>query len=196
MVKASWGTARALVLAHEGGFVNHPRDPGGATFKGVTQRVYDAYRRSEGKPLRSVRFAEDAEIFEIYEEQYAAPIKFDKLPAGLDYAVYDCAVNSGVSRASKLLQRVLRMNDVDGVIGLVTIGRAREAAAKNEERLIAEYCKARYLFVSQLDTFDVFGKGWTRRIDEVEVGAIKLARADTEFNMPAAAAGKAYKRAA
>lgn len=193
MVKASFDRAFALMLAHEGGFVNHPRDPGGATNKGVTQRVYDAYRRSEGKTLRSVAFIEAAEVAEIYQDQYATPIKFDKLPAGLDYAVFDMAVNSGVSRASKTLQRVLRLNNVDGQIGLVTIAAAREAAKRNEEALIQAFNDARHSFLESLDTYDTFGKGWTRRVNEATVFAMKLARNDNEFVMPAATAGKAYK---
>lgn len=209
MVKASWNTSYRLTLAHEGGFVDHPRDPGGATNKGVTQKVYNAYRSAKGLPMRSVRLIEDREVSEIYSEQYAAPVKFDLLPAGVDYAVYDFAVNSGVKRASQFVQRLAGVDD-DGIIGFVTLSAIKRKVATNEEAFIKRYCEMRMSFLESLSHFDTFGRGWTRRVMGARLGfqdtdngvidyAVKLARADAEFVMPRAVgaltgevAGKAY----
>lgn len=195
MVAASYSTAYKLTLGSEGGFSDHPRDNGGATNFGIIQLVYDAFRDTHGLTKRSVKLIESGEVGMIYEDQYARPIMFNRLPAGVDYAVFDFAVNSGVSRAGKTLQRIVGVT-VDGQIGLRTVAAVREAAARNEEGLIEQISEARQRFVQSLNTFDVFGKGWTKRIDQVEVNAIKLARNDKEFIMPTVTAGKAYLRAA
>lgn len=195
MVAASYSTALRLTLGSEGGVSDHPRDPGGLTNFGITQAVYDAFRVAHGISKRSVRLIESGEVSMIYEDQYARPIMFNRLPAGVDYAVFDFAVNSGVNRASKALQTIVGV-EADGHIGLVTIAAVRAACERNEERLIEQISEARQAFVEKLDTFATFGKGWTKRIDQVEVNAIKLARNDNEFVTPAVVAGKAYKRAA
>ena len=100
----------------EGGYVNHPKDPGGATDRGITQRTYDAWNRLHGRPLRPVRGISKDEANAILVSQYFAPVKFDQLPSGLDYAVVDFAVNSGTSRAAKELQKLLGVA-ADGIIG-------------------------------------------------------------------------------
>ncbi|WP_246677573.1 glycosyl hydrolase 108 family protein [Mesorhizobium sp. B2-3-12] len=96
------------MLAHEGGYSNHPADPGGATMKGVTQRVYDGYRKSKGLSTRSVKGIQTAELNEIYDRQYWDAVKGDLLPAGVDYVVFDGAVNSGPGRSIMWLQQALR----------------------------------------------------------------------------------------
>lgn len=166
MTVATYNPALALVLGHEGGYVNHPLDPGGATNKGVTQRVYDAYRRVHGLPTRSVRYIESGEVKIIYKENYWNLVRGDILPAGLDYAMFDFAINSGVSRAIKYLQAGLGFTgeDIDGVIGDLTRTRVNEAAKANEVLLIQKLCEDRMRFVRGLKTFKTFGKGWTRRI--------------------------------
>lgn len=196
MTAANYKPGLKLVLAHEGGFVNHPKDPGGATNKGVTQKVYDAYRKVNGLPVQSVRNISDSEVAEIYQKQYWRLVRGDSLPAGLDYAVFDFAVNSGVSRAIRYLQRLVGVED-DAVIGNMTLAAIYEAAKKDEEGLIIRYCANRMAFLKSLGTFPTFGKGWTRRVigyqDGVQVNdtgvidyAIKMARADFDYQMPAA----------
>ncbi|WP_245499285.1 glycosyl hydrolase 108 family protein [Mesorhizobium sp. M1A.F.Ca.ET.072.01.1.1] len=97
----------ARVLAHEGGYSNHPADPGDATMKGVTQRIYDAYRRSKKLALRSVKSITSQELFEIYDRQYWDTVKGGLLPAGVDYVVFDGAANSGPKQSILWLQRAL-----------------------------------------------------------------------------------------
>lgn len=149
------------LLIHEGGYVNHPKDPGGATNKGVTQRVYTAYRKRMGREDRSVRHIEMSEVMDIYRTQYWDAVDGDLLPVGLDYAVYDFAVNSGPDRAVKFLQRILRVRE-DGIIGNLTLEAIR--GVNNIEGLIEEYCVSRWEWMQTLKTWDTFGRGWTRRV--------------------------------
>lgn len=158
-----------LVLLHEGGYVNHPRDPGGATNRGVTQAVYDGYRKTRGLPIQSVRMITEEEVRAIYRFQYWDRVHGDLLPTGLDYAVFDFAVNSGVSRAAKYLQAVLGVAQ-DGVIGARTLG-----AIKSPTNTIISLCARRMGFLRNLKTFLTFGKGWTRRVTDVQKHALDMA---------------------
>src|SRR4051812_49409881 len=110
----------ADVLRREGGFVHDPLDPGGATNHGVTQHEYTHWRAGHGLPSRSVRLIATDEIAAIYAEDYWQPIRGDDLPAGVDYCVFDFAVNSGPTRAVKFLQRAVGAKD-DGAIGDKTL---------------------------------------------------------------------------
>lgn len=168
-MKENYQNCLNLVLIHEGGFVNDPRDNGGATNKGVTQAVYDAWRVSHGLEARSVKFINDAELGGIYGLNYWARIRGDDLPAGVDYAVFDFAVNSGVNRASRYLQMVIGVA-ADGKIGPATI-----AAIRNPLAAIGALCDKRLAFLRGLDDFDHFGKGWTSRVNDVAAKAKGMA---------------------
>lgn len=154
----------AKVLVHEGGYVNHPRDPGGATNQGVTQRVYDDYRRSLGVKPQSVKLMAAGERDSIYRARYWALAKCDSLPAGVSYVVFDGAVNSGVSRSVKWLQRAVGVA-ADGVVGTETLNAVR--AHPNHDALIAKIVGLRMRFLKALKTWKTFGKGWTRRLEGV-----------------------------
>ena len=167
MTASNFKLGLTYVLAFEGGYVNHPKDPGGATNKGITQNVYDAYRRVLGLPTQSVAGISSGEAAAIYRQQYWQAILGDKLPTGVDYALFDFAVNSGVSRAVKTLQSVLGV-DADGHMGFVTMSRLD---SWQPERLIVDLCERRIKFVKGLETFDTFGKGWLRRIQGNKAGA-------------------------
>ncbi len=188
----------------EGGYVNHPEDPGGATDRGITQRTYDAWNDRMGRRRRPVRGISKAEAERIIEFQYLDAVRADALPSGLDYAVADYAVNSGPGRAVKDLQRVLGVR-VDGVIGLQTLAAVQAA---NTQEVIVALCQRRMSFLKSLRTWRVFGKGWTRRVvgdlPGVQTGdigvidrAVRMAR-DTDQSIPApkqAAPGKADESA-
>jgi lysozyme family protein len=163
MTASSYKPSLALVLSHEGGYVNHRADPGGPTNKGITQKVYDAYRVYNGMLKQSVRNITSTEVSDIYNRQYWKLIRGDSLPTGLDYAVFDFAVNSGVSRAIKYLQHLVGTAP-DGVIGLVTLAAVSNKARNNIEAMIAQYCADRLAFMQSLHTFATFGVGWTRRV--------------------------------
>lgn len=152
------------VLLHEGGYVNHRLDPGGATNQGVTQKVYDDYRESKGLKSRSVKSLEQNELEEIYRVRYWSAIKGDSLPVGVSYVVFDGAVNSGVAQSTKWLQRALGVNP-DGVIGPATLNAVKEW--KNYDNLIDKICDRRLAFLKSLKTWSTFGKGWQSRVEQV-----------------------------
>lgn len=156
------------VLVHEGGYVNHPKDPGGATNKGVTQRVYDSWRRARNLSVQSVREIRDNEVEAIYRTQYWDAVRGDDLPSGVNYAVFDFAVNSGPKRAIRFLQREIGVAD-DGVIGNVTLGALRDV--KDMADLVRRFCAARMEWLKTLSTFSTFGRGWSKRVMGVRSGA-------------------------
>lgn len=151
----------SYVAVHEGGRVDHPSDPGGRTNLGVTQRVYDAWRKRRGLRPQDVWKIGADEAKEIFREGYWTPAGCDQMWPGLNYAVFDYAVNSGVSRAVKELQRLLRVPE-DGIFGPIT--RAAAAGVDDKPGLIAKYCVARVKFLMSLRTWPTFGKGWMRRV--------------------------------
>lgn len=162
-MKENWEKCFRLVLSHEGGFVNHPRDPGGRTNLGVTQRSWEAYidrpvTEAEMKALTPEM------VKPFYKSRYWDKVRGDELPAGVDYAVYDLAVNSGPTRAAKYLQQVVGV-PADGIIGRKTMAAVMDAQA---DEVVDAICGIRVDFLRSLPTFEVFGKGWMRRVAEVE----------------------------
>lgn len=164
MAASSFDAALARVLDHEGGYSNHPADPGGPTMKGIIQRVYDAYRTRSGQPLRPVRQIERDELVAIYRSQYWDAVRGDDLPAGLDYMVFDGAVNSGPAQAAKWLQRALAV-PADGQVGAVTLAAAARCADLGA--LVDDICARRLAMLKRLATWPVFGAGWGRRVADV-----------------------------
>ncbi|MGX1496893.1 lysozyme family protein [Labrenzia sp. MBR-25] len=166
MTAVNFEECLSWVLVHEGGYVNHPKDPGGATNKGVIQRTYDGYRRRMNLSKHSVKHITEAEVRAIYREQYWQAVAADRLPAGVDYAVFDYGVNSGPKRAIKDLQRVLGVKP-DGWIGNVTLAALGDLSA---DTVVRQLCERRYKFVRSLKHWSTFGKGWTRRIMGEKLG--------------------------
>ncbi len=160
--------ALSRVLTHEGGYVNHPKDPGGPTNKGVTQRVYDAYRRGKSLGAQSVQQISVKEVADIYDRQYWDAVKGDDLPAGIDYVLFDGAVNSGPKQSIIWLQRALGpvyKGRVDGTMGMTTI--AAVNAVNDLDALVGRICDQRLNFMRHLNTWPVFGRGWSARVAEV-----------------------------
>lgn len=166
--------AKALVL--EGGYVNHPKDPGKATNQGITQAVYDDYRRSIGQGSRPVRALTGVERNTIYRMRYWELVKGDDLPPGISYIVFDGAVHSGVAQSVRWLQRALGI-PVDGVVGPQTINAVR--AHDNHDALVRRVCDLRMQFLKALKTFATFGKGWTARVNSVRAVGQAWAMGDT-----------------
>lgn len=183
-----------LIGASEGGYVNHPKDPGGPTNLGVTQRTYDAWLRSRGRHSRDVRDITRSEADQIFTEQYLAPVRFDDLPDGLDYAMADFSVNSGPSRAVRTLQAVLNAMGaklaVDGHLGVLTLAEIR-ARRRHVSAIIGALCDARLAFLRSLGTWGTFGAGWTKRVEFVRAQAIVAAGgAGTFVELPKPAPGR------
>lgn len=170
MARDTFAAALAAVLKHEGGWSDHPSDPGGATMRGITLATYRQYR--PGATKQDLRNITDAELQRIYRDGYWNVIRGDDLPAGLDLAVFDFAVNSGPARAAIYLQNIVGAAP-DGKIGPLTLA----AVAKlNPVTLISDLCSHRLAFLERLSTWPVFGKGWTKRVNDVRILATQMAQ--------------------
>ena len=158
-----------LVLHHEGGYVNHPKDPGGETNMGVTKRVYEEFGGT--KDMKDLEFED---VMPIYKKNYWDRVKADDLPAGLDLCVFDFGVNAGTGRAAKYLQSLVGAT-ADGAIGPNTL-KTVEVYVQIEgiEATIEAYQKNRQEYYEKLKTFETFGRGWTRRNNETTEAALKM----------------------
>lgn len=186
-MRDNFNASLAHVLEHEGGYVNNPKDPGGETNKGVTKAVYEAYRRRKGHSRQSVRHITDVEIQDIYKAQYWDRVEGDRLPAGVDYAVFDYAVNSGTGRAETEIQRVVGVT-ADGQIGMVTL----DAVGKADPiQLVNKLCDRRLAFMKRIKhrktkelLWTTFGKGWSRRVAGVRKHGVEMASTAPAPDLP------------
>lgn len=140
------------LINHEGGYVFNPHDPGGETKFGISKRSYPAL------DIASLTLA-DAKT--IYRRDFWDRAQCDKLHPDLAFDLFDGAVNSGIGQAIRWLQRAVGVAD-DGVVGpltLASINRENDTSA-----IRARYSGHRLDFMTRLSTWDVFGKGWARRI--------------------------------
>lgn len=167
--EARFDRCLAIVLQQEGGFVNDPQDPGGATNMGITRDVLGAFR-DRAVSVDEVRDLSRAEAREIYRARYWTPMRCADLPPGIDLCVFDFGVNAGPSRAVKLLQRAVGVT-ADGSVGPITLAAAR---ALETERLIASFSEARLAYYRSLDGFSRFGRGWTSRTEAVRGAALRM----------------------
>ncbi|MBI2713667.1 MAG: glycoside hydrolase family 108 protein [Rhizobiales bacterium] len=171
MAASSYDAALARLLVHEGGYTNHPSDPGGPTNFGITIYDYRKYVKpnATAADVRAMKL-EDAK--NIYRAKYWDAQRCNELPAGVDYAVFDYGVNSGIGRSGKVLRRVLKLPDNTSVVTDAVIAAAR---AVDAQALIVAICDERLRFLKSLSTWGVFGQGWGRRVAEVRVAATAMA---------------------
>ena len=173
-MKENFEQAFKIMIAHEGGFVNHPADPGGMTNLGVTARSWAEYT---GRLLNLVTETEMRNLTidivkPFYKRRYWDACKCDLMPSGLDLSVFDYAVNSGPKRAIQNLQNCLAV-EADGLIGPITIKYLKTVVATE---LIQEYNTKRLDFLKGLKTFKVFGRGWTNRVTKTLALSLELAQ--------------------
>lgn len=182
-MKESFEAFLPHLLKSEGGYVNHPADPGCATNMGITIGTFRNYCRIEGRKSPSgddlKRISPD-DVKRIYDWQYWDKIWGDDLPAGIDVAVFDFAVNSGPAQAIKVLQRVVGTR-VDGDMGANTLAAVERAMAFDEEATINAYMDRRLAFLKALKTWPTFGRGWSRRVEAVRKRALALAAGDDAY---------------
>jgi len=168
-MKDNFDAALKAILHHEGGYVNHPADPGGMTNLGVTKRVWEEWVGHEVDE-KTMRGLTPEIVGPMYKTKYWDKIKGDDLPTGVDYCVFDAAVNSGPGRAAKWLQACVGV-EPDGGIGPKTLA---AVAAFDPKELVEDYNKRRLSFLMDLKTWDTFGKGWGRRVAEVQTSASSM----------------------
>lgn len=172
-------------LKHEGGYSNHPEDNGGATQWGIIQRVYNSYRRLKGQTPRDVRKITKAEATEIYRLNYWDQVSGDRLPIGLDFVVFDFAVNSGPNQAIKYLQRAINKTEgrtlkIDGHMGPATLDAS--TSLKDLAGVISAICDGRLGFMKRLKNWTTFGiakdggpGGWPKRVKAVKAKGLQMA---------------------
>lgn len=168
MATGNFPACLEITLSHEGGWSDHPRDPGGATMRGVTLARYrEYYPRASKDDLRRIS---DDDLTRIYRADYWNAVRGDALPYGVDLATFDFGVNSGPSRAARHLQAVVGVAQ-DGVVGPVTV----DAVTRSDPRMVIKtLCASRMSFVRRLSTWSTFGKGWSRRIADIEAKAVAM----------------------
>jgi lysozyme family protein len=173
MSQSNFETCLALMLAHEGGYVHHEKDPGGRTNHGVTQRVWEEWVGHEVDE-KQMRALTHEMVAPLYKRKYWDAVRADDLVDGVDYCVFDVAVNSGPGRAVKFLQSCVGVT-ADGGFGPATLAAVKKAE-EDPARLVELYCAKRLEFLQSLKTFETFGKGWSRRVQEVKDKALKMLR--------------------
>ena len=174
-MKENYEHCLGMILHHEGGYVNHPKDPGGETNMGVTRRVYENWCLEQDLFQKDMKDLEFSDVAPIYKQNYWDRCKCDSLPNGVDLCVFDMGVNAGTGRGARFLQKCVGSVS-DGAVGPNTLRQVDEwIAMRGEEDLITDYSERRRDYYKRLKTFSTFGRGWIRRVDETEVEALKLA---------------------
>jgi lysozyme family protein len=193
--------ALKLIAGIEGGYSNHPQDPGGPTMKGVTLATYRAYCRRLGRAqpgIAELKAITDAEVEQIFRENYWQMIAGDHLPAGIDFAAADFSFNSGATQAVKELQRTVTAlgfdsEGADGTVGAHTLSALDQAMrALGEDRVINAYMDRRWSFMQGLKNFASFKNGWRTRIKQVRANALAIAHGDPTY-VPTPVAGASAK---
>ena len=168
MSAANYAGSERLVTVLEGGFSNNPKDPGGATYRGITLRAFEDYRRRPCT-IAELKGLTDVEVSDFYHELYWPSVQGDVLPSGVDLMLFDGAVNVGRGRSVTFLQQALRLADVDGNLGPATL--KATLAVKDRGGLIADIAQARRSFYRGLSTYPTFGNGWIKRVTTVALTA-------------------------
>ena len=166
---SNWDKAFKQIIKSEGGFVNHPSDPGGMTNLGCTKKVWEEWVGHQVSE-QDMRDLTSEKVAPLYKNRYWDRVKGDDLPTGLDYLLFDMAINAGPGRATKLLQTALGTIP-DGAIGPNTMKLLHNA---NSEELIQKFSDEKEKFYKSLPTFPTFGKGWLNRITEVKTVATEM----------------------
>lgn len=168
-MNTNWDACFSHLIKHEGGYVNHPSDPGGRTNLGITQAVWENWVDRPVTEEEMKALTKDM-VKPLYKDLYWERVKGDKLPSGVDYCVFDAAVNSGVRRASQWLQSALGVT-ADGSIGPQTLA---IASVTSPATIITNFSAQRLKFLQGLSTWPTFGKGWERRVNEVKAAALSM----------------------
>lgn len=176
-MRATFEAILPKLFADEGEYSNDAGDPGGPTKWGIIYADLVAWRGAPANVSKTARIAavktvDKDEAAAIYRAKYWQALHCDDLPAGVDYAVFDYGVNSGISRAAKVLQRIVGAR-VDGIVGGMTLA---AVARMDPERIIDELCAERLGFLQRLRTWSLFGRGWKRRVLHVNADALLMYR--------------------
>jgi lysozyme family protein len=165
-MQSNWDNAFKMMLASEGGYVNHPSDPGGMTNLGVTKRVWEEWTGKESNEAE-MRALTPEMVEPLYKKRFWDACRCDEMPSGIDYLVFDFAVNAGPGRSAKILQTAVGVTP-DGGIGPMTLAAVNKFES---DELIEKFSQAKEDFYRSLNTFETFGKGWLNRVAAVKIKA-------------------------
>lgn len=181
-MKENFKASLAAVLKHEGGYVDHLRDPGGATNMGITRHTLAAWRgmKIRDLPKTEVKWLTLAEASEIYKARYWDMSRCDDLPSGVDLVVFDGSVNSGPRRSIKWLQGAIEVKR-DGVLGPVTL---KATVAMSADQVVDRILATRLAWLKRLKTWPTFGKGWAKRITRVKREAMSMSKIPPPPDIP------------
>lgn len=170
-MKGNFWKAFNATLKHEGGYANHILDPGGMTNLGVTRKVWESWvgRKVTEDEMRKLT---PEDVSTLYRRRYWDAVRGDQLLSGVDYVMFDAAVNSGPLRAIRWAQAVVGVEQ-DGKIGPRTVAAINTF---NPEIFIIEYCKRRLGFMQRLPIWKTFGRGWRNRVTDVQIAALGMAK--------------------
>jgi lysozyme family protein len=168
-MQSNWDNSFKLMLKSEGGFVNHPSDPGGMTNLGVTKATWENWvgRESDEAEMRGLT---PEKVEPLYKKKYWDAVRGDELPPGISYLCFDFAVNAGAGRSIKTLQTAVGVTP-DGGFGPMTMAAVQ---AVDPVELIERFSQAKEDFYRSLNTFATFGKGWLNRVADVKVKATSM----------------------
>jgi lysozyme family protein len=168
-MKSNWQKSFELMLKSEGGYVNNPADPGGMTNLGVTKTTWENWigRESDGAEMRNLT---PEKVEPLYKKKFFDAVRGDELPVGLDYLLFDFAVNAGAGRAIKTLQSAVGITP-DGGFGPMTMAAVQ---AIDPKELIERFSQAKEDFYRSLPTFATFGRGWLNRVADVKLKATSM----------------------
>ena len=168
-MNTNWQTSFELMLQSEGGFVNHPSDPGGMTNLGVTKATWESWvgREVDEAEMRGLT---PEKVEPLYKERYWDAVRGDELPAGISYLCFDFAVNAGVGRSIKTLQTAVAV-PADGWFGPITMAAVQSI---DPVTLIERFSAEKVVFYRGLNTFATFGNGWLNRVADVKAKASSM----------------------
>jgi lysozyme family protein len=173
MTAANLEASLSHIFGSEGGYTANRKDPGNWTGGKVGRGKLKGTKfgiAANSYPDLDIKALTIEQASEIYRRDYAAKIRFDDLPTGLDFAMLDYAINSGPFKAVTELQNIVGVAD-DGKIGPVTLKAIRACITK---ALIIRLCDARLAFLKRLKAWKTFGKGWSRRVASVRTAALNM----------------------
>ena len=180
MASRNFDEALRRLLRDEGGYGNHPSDPGGPTNFGITLADARRYWKSDASAA-DVRAMPQSVARDIYRQRYWSALRCDALPDGVDYAVFDYGVNSGIGRAGKVLRRILNLPDRSSTVTNEVIAAASKI---DPAQLVTAICTERLVFLKALKTWSVFGRGWGRRVAGVQSAALAMTRSTSVIAAP------------
>jgi lysozyme family protein len=172
-VEDGFATCLAFTLKAEGGFVDNPNDPGGATNMGITLATYRTWVGDPAAPVSAIQTLSQTVASAIYRGNYWNPLRADGLPAGVDLCVFDFGVNTGIWRSGRILQQALGFaaDQIDGSIGPITLAAAGKA---DPATLVNSLADRQETFYRSLSTFADFGRGWLNCTDARRAAALAM----------------------